>query len=80
MHHGPDLPVGDGLEEAPEEGLREGSPAALPGSPPRLGADVLALDAVDEDGLQGAAEQVSVSILAGDDCVRRHESLLQGLE
>lgn len=74
------LPVGDGLEEAPEERLRERSSVPLPTPAASLRADVLALDPVDEDGLQGAAEEVSISIFTGDDCVWRHISLLQGLE
>lgn len=59
-------PVGDSLQEAPEERLREGPSVSLPTPAPRPGADVLALDTVDEDGLQGAAEEVGVTILAGD--------------
>lgn len=72
--------MGDGLEEAPEERLREGSSVPLPAAAPGLRADVLALDAVDEDGLQGTAEEVGVPVLTGDHCVGRHVSLLQGLE
>lgn len=73
--------MGDGLEEAPEERLREGSPGvSLPAPAPGLGADVLALDAVDENGLQGTAEQIGVAIFAGHHGVRGHVALLQGLE
>lgn len=72
--------MGDGLEEAPEERLREGSSVSLPTPAPSLQADVFALDTVDEDGLQGTAEEVSITIFTGDHCVWRYISLLQGLE
>lgn len=72
--------MGDGLKEAPEERLREGSATTFPAAAAGLPADVLALDAVDEDGLQGAAEQVGVAVLAGDHRVRRHVAPLQGFE
>lgn len=72
--------MGDGLKEAPEERLREGPSVSLPSPAPSLRADVLALDTVDEDGLQGTAEEVSITILAGDHSVWRYVSLLQGLE
>lgn len=61
--------MGDGLEEAPEERLWERTSASLPTPAPSLRADVLALDTVDEDGLQRTAEQVSIAVLAGDHCV-----------
>lgn len=61
--------MGDGLKEAPEERLREGLSVSLPSPAPSLRADVLALDTMDEDGLQGTAEEVSITILAGDHCV-----------
>lgn len=63
------LPVGNGLEEAPEERLREGSSVSLPTPAPSLRADVLALDTMDEDGLQGTAEEVSITIFTGDHCI-----------
>lgn len=72
--------MGDGLEEAPEERLWEGSSVPLPTPAPSLQADVLALDTVDEDGLQGTAEEVRIPVVTGDHCVRRYVSLLQGLE
>ena len=72
--------MGDGLEKAPEERLREGPSVSLPTPAPCLRADVLALDSVDEDCLQGTAEQVSVTILAGDHSVRCYIALLQGLQ
>lgn len=64
-----DLPVGDGLEEAPEERLRKGSSVSLPTPAPSLCADVLALYTMDEDGFQGRAEEVSVAIFTGDNCI-----------
>ena len=60
------LPVCDGLQEAPEERLRERPSVSLPAPAAGLRADVLALDAVDEDGLQGAAQQVGISVFTGD--------------
>lgn len=72
--------MGDSLKEAPEERLGEGPAVSLPAPAPHLCADVLALDAVDEDGLQGAAEEVGVTVLAGHHGVRRHIALLQGLQ
>lgn len=72
--------MGDGLQEGPEERLGEGPAVSLPATAPCLRADVLALDAMDEDGLQGAAEKVGVAVLAGHHGVRRHIALLQGLE
>lgn len=72
--------MSDGLKEAPEERLRKESPVYLPTSAPSLHADVLALDTVDEDGLQGTAEEVSIAVFTGDHCLRCHVSLLQGLE
>ena len=72
--------MGDGLEEVPEERLRKGSSISFPAPTPGLSADELALDPVDEDGLQGRAEEVSVAIFAGYHGVRRHVALLQGLE
>lgn len=72
--------MGDSLEKAPEERLREGLSVSLPTPAPCLRADVLALDSVDEDCLQGTTEQVSVTILAGDHSVRCYIPLLQGLE
>lgn len=75
-----DLPVGDGLQEAPKEGLGEGpTVTSLPAAARCrccLHTDVLGLDAMDEDGLQGAAEQVGVCVLAGHHGVRRHIALL----
>lgn len=77
--------MGDGLQEAPEDGLWEGPavgplPAAAHCRRRRLRADVLGLDTVDEDSLQGAAEQVCVGVLAGHHGVRRDVALLQGFE
>lgn len=62
-------PVGDGLQKTPEERLREGPSVSLPIPAPSLCADVLALDAMDEDGLQGGTEEVSIPILTGDQLV-----------
>lgn len=61
--------MGDGLQETPEVRLREGPSVSLPVPAPSLCADVLALDTMDEDGLQGGAEEVSVPILTGDQLV-----------
>lgn len=74
------LPVGDGLQEAPEKRLRKGSSVCLPAPAASVRADVLALDPVDEDGLQGAAQEVGVAVFAGDHGVGRYVSFLQGLE
>lgn len=72
--------MGDTLEEAPEKRLRKGSTVPFPTAASRLWADVLALDTVDEDGLQGRAEEVSIGIITGDYRVWRYISFLQGLE
>lgn len=72
--------MGDTLEEAPEERLGERPSVSLSTSAPGLRADVLALDTVDEDGLQGTAEEVCIPIFTGDHGVWRYVSLLQGLE
>lgn len=61
--------MGDGLQETPEERLREGPSVSLPTPAPSLRADVLALDTMDEDGLQGGAEEVSIPVLTGDQLV-----------
>lgn len=61
--------MGDGFEEVPEERLREEPSVSRPTPAPSLRADILALDAVDEDGLQGTAEEVGVTILTGDHSV-----------
>lgn len=73
-------PVSYCLEEAPEKWLREGSAVHLPTPASSFGADELAFDPMDEDGLQSRAEEVSISIFTGDHSVRRHISLLQGLQ
>ena len=71
--------MSDGLQEVPEGGLGAG-PQGAQAPPPRLTADVLVLEAVDEDGLQRAAQQVSIAVLAGHLRVRRHVALLQRLQ
>lgn len=76
----PSLPVGDSLEEPPEERLRDRPSATLPTPAPSVGMDVLAPDAMDKDGLQGTAEGVGVSILTGNHCIERQVPLLQGLQ
>lgn len=63
------LPVSDSLEEPPEERLRNGPSVPLPTPAPSIGMDVLALDAVNENGLQGTAEGVSITILTGNHCI-----------
>lgn len=45
------LPMGDGLKEAPEERLRKGASIPFPCPTSSLCADVLAPNTVDEDGL-----------------------------
>lgn len=60
------LPVGDRLEEAPEIRLREDSPVTLPISASSFGADILALDPMNENGLQSGAKEVSILVFAGD--------------
>lgn len=70
--------VGDSFQERPEDGLRQrllvGAFFPLPSG---LGADVLGMQAVDEDGLQGAAHTVGISVFARDHRVRGHVLLLQ---
>lgn len=74
------LPVGDSLEEPPEERLRDRPSVTLPTPAPSVGKDVLAPDAMDKNGLQGTAEGVSIAILAGHHCIQRNVPLLQGLQ
>lgn len=74
------LPVGDSLEEPPEERLRDRPSVTLPTPAPSVGMDVLAPDAMDKNGLQGTAEGVSVTILTRNHCIEGHVSLLQGLQ
>lgn len=58
--------MGDSLEKAPEERLWERLSVSLPTPTPSFRADILALDTMDEYGLQGTAEEVSITILTGD--------------
>lgn len=60
------LPVCDSLEEPPEERLRDGPSVPFPTPAPSRGLDVFALNAMNENGLQGTAEGISVTILTGD--------------
>lgn len=60
------LPVCDSLEEPPEERLRDGPSVPFPAPAPGLELDVSALNAMDENGLQGTAEGISVAILTSD--------------
>lgn len=72
--------VGDSFQERPEDGLRQrllvGAFFPLPSG---LSTDVLGVQAVDEDGLQGAAHAVGISVFARDHRVRGHVLLLQRL-
>lgn len=61
--------MGDGLEEPPEERLGDRPSVTLPAPAPGAGMDVLAPDAVDENGLQGTAEGVRVAVLTGNHCI-----------
>lgn len=73
--------MSDRLEQAPEHRLGEGSPGPpFPAASPGLGANIFALDAVDKDGLQCAAQQVGVTVLAGNHDIGCHVALLQRLE
>lgn len=74
------LPMGDSLEEPPEERLRDRPFVSLPNPAPSVGMDVLAPDAMDKNGLQGTAEGVRVTILTRNHCIQRHVPLLQGLQ
>lgn len=73
-----DLPVSDRLEQPPEVRLREGAP--FPAASAGFRADVLAFDAVYEDGFQRTAQQVGLGILTGNRGVSRHVPLLQGFD
>ena len=74
------LPMGDSLEEPPEERLRDGPPVAFPTPAPGVGTDVLAPDTMDKNGLQGTAEGVGVAILTRNHRIQGHVPLLQGLQ
>lgn len=71
--------VGDGLQEGPENRLRQRLllSVLLP-LPPGLGTDVLGMQAVDKHSLQCTAHGVGISVFTGDHCVQRHILLLQG--
>lgn len=59
--------MGDGLQEGPEDRLRQRLlVGALLPLPPGLGSDVLGMQAMDKRGLQGAAHGVGISIFASD--------------
>lgn len=71
----------DALQQGPEDGLGEGQPAAcFPPFAPRLRPDVLRLQPVHKDGLQGTAQRVGVPIIAGHHRIRGDVLLLQGLD
>lgn len=74
------LPVGDSLEEPPEERLRDRLPVTLPTPAPSVGIDVLAPDAMDKNGLQGTAEGIGITILTRNHCIESHVPLLKGLQ
>lgn len=63
-------PVGDALQQTPEDWLGKRSPTSrFPPFPPTLCLDVLCLQPVHEDSFQGTAERVRVPIVAGYDGV-----------
>lgn len=60
------LPVCDRLEEAPEIRLREDSSVTLPIPASSFGADILALDPMNENSLQSGAKEISILVFTGD--------------